>query len=100
MTEAAIKLQLYHYNRNIECFRKLGIPYRIVEYHSRAHLYSIKKETGQVVRRFDYLFDTSQIDGINIVHRTFNNVLSRMESGEYVPKKHGYKPDFGQNLVF
>lgn len=86
MTEAALKLQLYKFNRNIECFRKLGIPYRIVEYSSRAHLYSIKKETGEIFRRFDYVFETSQIDGIGIVHRTFNNVLSRMESGEYVPK--------------
>lgn len=86
MTESALKLQLYKFNRNIECFRKLGIPYRIVEYHSRAHLYSIKKATGEIFRRFDYVFETSQIDGIGIVHRTFNNVLSRMESGEYVPK--------------
>lgn len=86
MTEAALKLQLYKFNRNIACFRKLGIPYRIVEYHSRAHLYSIKKATGEIFRRFDYVFDTSPVDGINIVHRTFNNVLSRIESGEYVPK--------------
>jgi hypothetical protein len=86
MTESALKLQLYKFNRNIECFRKLGIPYRIVEYSSRAHLYSIKKATGEIFRRFDYVFETSQIDGIGIVHRTFNNVLSRMESGLYVPK--------------